>query len=121
MPKKKIMIIDDEAGICDILKKLFQSEGYEVIAVTDSEKAIDMIKKENPCCILLDIKMPKVSGMDILSKVREYDDKINIIMITGYGTLESAVESMRLGAFDYITKPFDMEYIKNLVERCTAR
>lgn len=115
MAPKKIIIIDDEPSVCDILKKLFTKEGYKVTAETDAEKGMDAVKKEKPDCLLLDIKMPKVDGIDLLAKIKKFDPSIIVIMITGYGTLESAMESMKLGAFDYITKPFDMDYIKSLV------
>lgn len=114
----KIMVIDDEQGVCDLLRKVFEPEGYEVKTEIDPVKALELVEKEKPNCILLDIKMPKIDGIELLSKIKQFNKDISVIMITGYGNLESAMESMKLGAYDYITKPFDLEFIKNMVKRC---
>lgn len=114
---KKIMVIDDESGVCDILKRVLEKEKFSVIVSNDPEEAIEAVYKEKPECVLLDIKMPKMDGIDVLSKIKSFDQNIKVIMITGYGNIENAMESMKLGAYDYITKPFDLEFIKNLVTR----
>ncbi|MBU1998997.1 MAG: response regulator [Candidatus Omnitrophica bacterium] len=113
----KLMVIDDESSICSLLCKVFEPEGYEVVTEIDPVKALERFKKEKPDCLLLDIKMPKVDGIEILSAVKEIDASIAVIMITGYGNLENAMESMKLGAYDYITKPFDLDFIKMVVKR----
>lgn len=118
---KKIIVIDDEQGICDLLKRIFESEGYEIKTETDPLKGIQLAEEDNPDCVLLDIKMPAMDGIDVLSKIKDYNKNIGVIMITGYGNIESAMESMKLGAYDYITKPFDIDFIKNLVKRCLER
>ncbi|MFH1791727.1 MAG: response regulator [Candidatus Omnitrophota bacterium] len=111
----KVVVIDDEPGICELLEKAFTEDGCEVVAVTDSEKAVETVEKEKPDCILLDIKMPKIDGIDVLSRIKGLSRSAPVIMITGYGSLETAMESMKLGAYDYITKPFDLDFVKTLV------
>jgi DNA-binding NtrC family response regulator len=111
----KIVIIDDEIDICMLLRKILSEEGYVIKAETDPVKALAIVEEENPDCVLLDIKMPKMSGVEVLSAIKDLNRNTPVIMITGYGTLENAMESMKLGAYDYITKPFDIDYIKNMV------
>jgi len=113
----KILIVDDEDSVCSLLRKLFEPEGYEVFTETDALKVLELLKEERPDCVLLDVKMPNMNGIELLAKIKEVDRNIAVIMITGYGNLESAIESMKLGTFDYITKPFDLEFIKGLVRR----
>ncbi len=114
---KSIMIIDDERGVCDILSRLFSDEGYEVSHSTNPLEGIELVKKGKPDCVLLDIKMPHMDGIDVLAKLKGFDKDLKVIMITGFGNLETAMESMKLGAADYITKPFDLEVIKRLVKK----
>lgn len=116
MARKKIMVIDDEYSVCDILSKLLSKE-YDVVTSSDPIEALTIIGRSSPDCVILDIKMPKMDGIDVLTKIKEQDPKIEVIMITGYGTLETSMEAMKLGAYDYITKPFDLDYVKNLVKR----
>lgn len=115
MPKT-IVVIDDEKNVCGLLKQVFEAEGYKVMAINDPEEGVNLVKKEKPDCVLLDVKMPKMSGVDVLMEIREVNKKVGIIMITGYGNLENALECMKLGAFDYITKPFDIKFVKDMVK-----
>ena len=116
----RLMVIDDEPTVCEMLCKFFEQCGYEVVSESDPEKALQRVKVFNPGCILMDIKMPRVSGVDLLARIKGHDPAVGIIMITGHGELETAIESMKLGAFDYVTKPFDLNFIKNLVALCLA-
>jgi len=115
---KKIVVIDDEPGICDILRKLLEREGYVVMTSLVPQEGLKLVEDESPGVVLLDIKMPGMDGVEVLSKIKEKNKDIAVIMITGYGNIETAMESMKLGAYDYITKPFDLDFIKNLVARC---
>lgn len=117
---KKIVIIDDEAGICEVLARTFESEGYEVKSETDALKGLELVEKEKPDCVLLDVKMPEIDGVSALARIKEKNKDIVVIMITAYGTFESAMESINKGAYDYIAKPFDFDYMKKLVARSLA-
>ena len=114
-----IMVIDDEAGLCRFLKVLLTKEGYNVKTYTDPEEAIVEIKR-NPSeypVLLVDIFMPELSGIEFLKEIRENSINSNIIFMTAYASVETAVEALRLGAFDYINKPFKIDEVKGAISR----
>jgi len=112
---EKILIIDDEKSIVDLLTVVFKKEGYSVKSSLSAPKAIELIDKEDFSLILSDIKLPQMSGMDILKYVKERKPEIPVIMITAFGTLKQAVEAFKMGAVDYVVKPFDMGELKLVV------
>jgi len=114
----KIIIIDDEKDMCKVLALIFKTEGYDVATESNSAKGLDLVMKESPDCVLLDIRMPKVNGIELLHKIKEYNKKLPVIMMTAEGSVTTTAQSIRLGAYDYIIKPFDTEFIKNMVKKC---
>ena len=113
----KILIIEDEESIRRVLKKVLIEEdsSYNIIEAFDGDQAIEMVKKNKIDLILCDIKMPKKDGIEVLNFLLKDYQEIPVIMISGHGDLETAVESMRLGAFDYISKPPDLNRLLNSV------
>ena len=113
----KILIIEDEETIRRVLKKVLLEENklYNIIEAHDGVKGIEIIKSNKIDLILCDIKMPKKDGIDVLKFLIKDYPEIPIIMISGHGDLETAVESMRLGAYDYISKPPDLNRLLNSV------
>ncbi|MDH4218388.1 MAG: sigma-54 dependent transcriptional regulator [Candidatus Aminicenantes bacterium] len=109
---EKILIIDDEKSILDLLNVVFEKEGYSVETSLSATRAVDLIDKQDFDLIISDIKMPKMSGMELLRYVRENRPDIPIVMITAYGTIKQAVEALKAGATDYVVKPFDVEELK---------
>jgi len=107
----KIVIIDDEINMCKILEKILHEQGYEVVSFTNPVEGIEHIKNDIPDVVLTDIKMPEMNGFDVLRKVKEVDKNIEVIILTAYGTIDSAVDAMKLGAFHYITKPFQINVL----------
>lgn len=107
----KILIIDDEKDMQSVLACLVKSEGYEAVVAGNGNTALKEISTHSPDLILLDIRLPGIDGMTLLKRIREIDRNIIIIMITGHGDIKDAVRAMKLGAFDYITKPFNNEDI----------
>lgn len=105
--KKKILVVDDEAIILKIINEELINEGYEVDTASDGEEASIKIKQKKYDLIILDNKMPKKSGIDVLKEIKNYNLNIIVIMMTAFGTINNAVEAMKLGAYDYITKPFE--------------
>lgn len=112
-----ILIIEDEASIRRVLKKILLEEEhkYDIDEAEDGLSGIDMIKKKNYDLVLCDIKMPKMDGLEVLSACQKINPDLPIVMISGHGDLETAVETMRMGAFDYISKPPDLNRLLNTV------
>lgn len=113
----KILIIEDEAAIRRVLKKIISEENdaYNVEEVEDGLLGIEMIKNNDYDLVLCDIKMPKMDGVEVLEKAKKIKPEIPIVMISGHGDLDTAVNTMRLGAFDYISKPPDLNRLLNTV------
>ncbi len=97
---KRILVVDDEARMCDSLDQLLSGNGYEVSTSQSGRDAIDRIKKEHFDLVLTDIKMPEFSGLDILRAGKEVDPELIVIMMTGYASLETALDAIKNGAFD---------------------
>jgi DNA-binding NtrC family response regulator len=112
---EKILVIDDEKSILDLLSVVFEKEGYKVETSLSATRAVELIGNDDFDMIISDIKMPKMSGMELLRYVREKRPDIPIVMITAYGTIKQAVEALKAGAMDYIVKPFDVEELKIIV------
>ncbi len=113
----KILIIEDEAAIRRVLKKIISEENdnYNVEEAEDGLVGIDMISKSDFDLVLCDIKMPKMDGVEVLVKIKKLKPEIPVVMISGHGDLDTAVNTMRLGAFDYISKPPDLNRLLNTV------
>ncbi len=106
MPKSKILVVDDTATNQEILKKAFENEGFQVVQAYDGIAALEMMEKEMPDLMMLDIMMPRMDGIDVLKRVKTIDPNVVVVMMTAHGSEQIAVEAMKLGADDYLTKPF---------------
>lgn len=113
-----ILIIDDEKTIRDSLQDLLEIEGYSIHAVASGEDALNKLKEETYDVILLDLKMPGLDGIEVMNQANLLYPQTNIIILTGHGSLESAIEALKIGAEDYILKPIEAETILNSVSRC---
>jgi len=113
----KILLVDDEASILSVLSVLLKAEGYEVVPVDNGEKALELIKSTPFDLMISDIRMRPVDGITLLKSARELRPTMSALMVTGYGTIETAVESLKYGAFDYITKPFKVDELLITVQR----
>jgi DNA-binding NtrC family response regulator len=111
-----ILVVDDDDSIRNRCVQLLQKKEYTVKGVNDGEQALFLIKKDNISLVIADIRMPGLNGIDLLEKVKEGRPDTEVVMITGYGTVDNAVEAMKLGAYDYVTKPFDMNRLLKVVE-----
>jgi len=112
---EKILVIDDEKSILDLLSAVFEKEGYLVETCLSATRAVELIETQDFDMIISDIKMPRMSGMELLRYVRDKRPDIPIVMITAYGTIKQAVEALKAGAMDYIVKPFDVDELKIIV------
>ena len=107
---KTVLVVDDEEVIRDFFKRTLPE--YRVLTAASGEEAVYMIKKDSPDLVLLDIKMPGIDGIETLRKIKSIDKNIVVIMISAHGTLKTNIEAARLGAYDSIAKPFDLEEMK---------
>ena len=110
--KPRILVVDDEESIREFLDIMLRKEGYEVTCVEDGAKAQEMLKKKSVDMIISDLQMPNVTGIELLKHVRESYPEMLFMLITAFGTTESAVEAMKMGAYDYITKPFKIDEVR---------
>ena len=118
--KPNILVVDDEMGPRESLKMILNPH-YNVYTADRGAQAVEMLKQHPVDLVTLDLKMPGFSGINVLEKVKQHDPDIEAIIITGYGSLDTAIEGLRLGAFDYISKPFDVNHILALVRRGLER
>jgi DNA-binding NtrC family response regulator len=107
----KILIVDDEAAIRSALKEVLEYEGFAISEAPDGETALKMVLKESFDLIFCDIKMPKLDGLDFLSELKKEDIQVPVVMITGHGTIDTAVEAIKRGAYDFIQKPLDLNRV----------
>ena len=118
---KKILIVDDEKNIRISLKKCLTSEGYHTDLACDGEEALNIVKNNKYDLILMDFQMPKSTGLQVLQAIRQEGIVTRVIMMTAYGTVDIAVESMKLGAVDFISKPFTVKKIKDIVKEALSK
>src|SRR5262245_58153202 len=120
--KPRVLIVDDELDVVANWARILGRDDYTCTTATDGERALALLESERPEIVLTDLKMPRVDGMQILTRARELDSDAVVIVITGHGTVESAVEAMRAGAFDYLLKPLPSNDVLRLaVERAADR
>lgn len=116
-----ILIIDDERSIRNTLKDILETEGYTVATAEDGQKGLEMLKDDKYDLIFCDVKMPKMDGIEVLSQIKKENPDQTVVMISGHGTIDTAVESLKLGAFDFIEKPLDLNRllvcVRNGLER----
>ena len=121
MTSKRILIVDDDPGICLTLSLALNDLGCALETASSGEAALSAIEQRNFAIVLLDIRMPGVDGMEVLRRLRLIAPQIRVIMMTAHGGIESAVAAMRLGAVDFIRKPFTPPEIRNVVEAVIQR
>ncbi len=113
----RVMVVDDEENIREVLSSYLDTLGYEVVTASDGQDALDKFEEGTFDLIVSDLLMPTIDGLELLKQIREKDRNVIFLMITGYPSIETAVEAIKKGAYDYITKPFHMEDVKLRIER----
>src|SRR5215212_4587210 len=111
MPKPRILVIDDEAAIRDSLKMTLEYEGYDFIGAATGQEGLTLAERDSPDLVLLDVKMPGMDGIDVLERLRSMNDQLPVVVISGHGTISTAVDATKKGAFDFIEKPFASERV----------
>jgi DNA-binding NtrC family response regulator len=107
----KILIAEDDEMVRDVIEKLLTEEGYSVVIANDGLEAVKMLRMENICLVLTDLRMPGADGMEVLRTAVQVNPKTSVVILTAYGTLDTALEAMKAGAYDYIVKPFVMQQL----------
>ena len=110
-----ILVVDDEPEICDLLQDFLTQEGYQVFTAKNGQEAISLGSQNRFDLALLDIKMPGMDGIEAFQELKNVKKDMEVIILTGHGTLGTAKEAMRLGAYDYLTKPFDLALVKSVI------
>ena len=118
---KKILIIDDEPQLVKSISVRFKASGYEVVSAGDGVSGINKFKEEPPDLVILDIMMPGLSGLDTLRELKQLNAAVPVIMLTAYGTPQSAIEALRLGAYDHLAKPFNTETLLEMIKKAITR
>lgn len=108
----RVLVVDDEPGAVELLQEFLVAKGYEVIAASNGAEAVQKVVEERPHLILLDVRMPRMDGLEALRRIREIDKEVAVIMVTGVNEEEIGRQAMALGAFDYIVKPLDLPYLE---------
>jgi UDP-3-O-[3-hydroxymyristoyl] N-acetylglucosamine deacetylase len=112
-----ILVVDDEEGIRESVREILTDEGYRVIEASDGSKVLELIRKERPRLVLLDIWMPKIDGIGLLKEIKKQEPEVNVVMISGHGNIHTAVAATKLGAFDFIEKPLSLDGLLLTVRR----
>src|SRR5262245_43496785 len=116
-----ILVIDDDRDIRDVLTDRLESLGYRALSASNGTDGLELLAKQNPHLVLLDIEMPDMNGLEVLTQIRKTERDITVVMITAYGTIERAVEAMKEGAYDFIPKPFEPDHIALIVAKALER
>jgi DNA-binding NtrC family response regulator len=117
----RILVVDDEPNICQVLSAVLRKEGHEVEVCRDGEEALLLMEKTPVDLLITDVIMNNVSGVELLQRVQAASPQTPVVMMTAYGTIKSAVDAIKLGAFDYLAKPFDMDQMKSVVRKALTQ
>jgi len=116
-----VLIVDDEQDIREGSERILKRMGFSVTTAASGEEGLDKFSTINPAIVLLDLKMPGIDGLEVLRRIREIDDNVIVIVITGYATVETAIQAMKQGAYDFIPKPFEPDQLRLIVNRAAEK
>ena len=113
----EILFVDDDRDILFIVEEYLSRQGYRVTVVDNGIKALGLVKEKDFDIVITDLKMPEFDGLQLLAAIKEYRPETEVVIVTGYGTVESAVRAMKFGSYDYIQKPFKLDALKALIDK----
>ena len=113
-PRRTILVVDDEPEVLRLFKRILSAEGTQILAAGTGAAALAIARQTPLDLVILDVKLPDVSGTDVLRRLRRIDPGVPVIIVTSYGSVETVRASMKLGAFDYLTKPFDNQEVRRV-------
>lgn len=117
MSSERILVVDDELFVRELLLEFLSAQGYEVSLADSGEKAVELMQTQPADLVLVDLKMPGINGIEALRQIKKIAPDILAIIMTGYPTIESSIEALRHGAYDYVIKPFKLDDLKSSIER----
>jgi DNA-binding NtrC family response regulator len=117
LPAVKVLVVDDDKAICDFMETFLSKDGFQVTTLEDGASALEEVKNGGYHLIVLDLMMPQVDGIELLGQIRKVDSDVAVVIFTGYPSLDSAVQSMKLDAVDYLKKPFNPEEFREVLDR----
>ncbi len=115
--RKQVLIVDDEPNLRKILSAQLTRDGYDVLTAEDGEQGLHVLREHHIDLVITDLKMPKVDGMTLLKRALEEEPELPVVLVTAHGTIDTAVEALKLGAFDFVTKPFDKDEVRQIVAK----
>lgn len=118
---KKILVVDDEKNARLLLGEALTGAGYDVLVAVDGEHALEKVQESHPDLVLMDMKLPGMDGIEVLRRLRSIAHEVPVVMITAHASVETAIEAMKLGAVDYVRKPFTPDQIRDAIARALAR
>lgn len=118
--KKKVLIVDDQYGIRILLYEVLGREGYRTYQAANGKQALEIVKRESPHLVILDMKIPGMDGIEILKHIKQINKDIKVIMMTAYGELDMIKEATQLGALTHFTKPFDIDELRHAIKQQLA-
>jgi len=120
MPQR-IMVVDDDSDHLGVVSSILEESGYQVEQAEDAEQALSRVHAFDPALVLTDLRLPGMDGVELLERVKEGMDAVEVIVMTGHEDMTSAIGAMRAGAFDYVVKPIEVEALQDLVSRCLRK
>ncbi|HEX6278194.1 MAG TPA: sigma-54 dependent transcriptional regulator, partial [Polyangiaceae bacterium] len=117
LEKKQILVVDDEPNLRRVLSAQLERDGYDVHTSEDGEQALALLRDHHIDLVITDLRMPRIDGMELLRRIAAFEEPAPVVMITAHGTVDTAVEALKTGAFDYITKPFDQDEVRTIVKK----
>jgi len=115
-----VLVVDDEIGPRESLRVILKPD-YQVLVASESEQAVQFVEQQPVDVVLLDLRMPGLSGIQVLEKIKSINPSIEVIVVTGYASYETVLEGLRLHAFDYISKPFSIPHLRDVIKRAATR
>jgi DNA-binding NtrC family response regulator len=112
-----ILVVDDDENLCAAFRQFLSEEGHNPIIVSNAQDAIKSVKQAHPDLVIMDIRMPGISGLEALTQIRQADPNAYVVIITAYGTSQTSIEAIRLGAFEYLMKPLDLDDVRAVIDK----
>ncbi|TMQ58921.1 MAG: response regulator, partial [Candidatus Eisenbacteria bacterium] len=116
----RVLVVDDEPSVVEVFREFLSGEGYALSVALSGEEAVRLIPEIKPDLVLTDINLPGLSGLEVMRFAKREDPEVAVIVVTGYASASTAIDALREGAYDYVTKPFDLDDVQQIVERGIA-